>query len=226
MKKNLFVVFLLNVLSYNSYAQDTPLSDLILSFMHPKSSYTPGEAFPLKGYNLSKVAMFRECSINKFPDVDTLYYMKVVKPGMKERTFYFMMLSSKDIGIILNNALNKNLKNKTERMKWLNAFLTQSEIEIAERKNNRFWTFHRTIPGKGGMGTIMLDYETAKKEFYRQRGYDRNGRKVSLADEFASWMLIIKAMGYMTPSGKYYCNGLEFNSYADMEDYKNAQGLK
>lgn len=27
-------------------------------------------------------------------------------------------------------------------------------------------------------------------------------------------------------SQKYHCNGLEFDNPADMEDYKNAQGLK
>ena len=212
----------------------------VSNYQKAKRKYTPGENFPSKGYDLSMVSLYHglsSCTIERFPDVDTLYYMKAVKNGMKERTFYFMIINQEDVDIILNNSLNKEQQKSKDRIRWMNSFLDKTQVDNADDKSNPYWTFHKTkaafssdkyvVEGTvRGMGYKLLDSETAKKEYYNQRGMDKNGNKIDYAARFVTALVVMKAMGYLSPSGKYYCNGLEFNSYADMEDYKNAQGLK
>ena len=244
MKRLLILLLLTLYVNYTSAQSAKQLFGLfgidISKFQNAKTKYTPGETFPDKGYNLRSITIGHSldaCSIERFPDVDSLFYMKVITPGMKNRTFYFMILNANDVEIILNNALNKENGSKAERQKWLNDFLTETQIDDVAKKNNPYWTFHKIRPATykskyfiesetvKGMGYQLLDSHTAQQEYNYQRGYDRYGRKISTTDQLATIMLLLRTMGYLD-KGKYYCDGLEFDSYADMETYKNAQGLK
>lgn len=210
-------------------------------FRRPHTHYTPGEKFPAKGYDLSACATFTNvisCELHKFADMDSVYYLKMVTNRMptKRSGFYYIILVSSDAKIILNNTLNKKIiPEKRLRQRWFKAFMeSTSATDLGFKQLNNYWTFYKQQPyfSKNAVSTVRgiaykpFTFTTARENFYKQRGLDKNGNPQVKMENLMMTYLLIRSMGFTTPNRKYSCNGQVFDNEADMESYKNAQGLK
>lgn len=210
----------------------------------PNTSYVPNENWPTKGYNIGSSGIYphiKECLLQKFADQDSIYYLKVIKEGMKEESFYYMLLNKEQVEAILNNTLNKKLMPKRiDRGEWYKTLLKKTNIDNANNyKGNEYWTYFKpkavflkndpdAIPNERvrGMGKQQFTYKVAYQNYLEKHDLDSNGNPIPFERKLIAFYMALKIMGYISPEGKYKCNGQVFNSIADMEDYKNAQGLK
>lgn len=194
------------------------------------------------GYNLTKyynrryAVGLKECSVDRFDDSDTLCYVKLVTDQEKDGNFYFMELNERDATILVENTINENYGSKEERSQWFTTWLDRTGFtELGPyHRCNKYWTYYKqrhvftdkhpeAIPDPmvAGSGVLPFNKKTAQEAYQRQVS---NADGATFANFFLA-MMIMNSMGYQS-NGKYYCNGMSFNNEADMEDYKNANGLK
>lgn len=201
----------------------------------PHKKYTPGEEFPTGGYTLKSVMPtdVNSCTINKFEDNDSIYYMKVVLPYNRENSFFFMFLDKFNTNVILENTLNKENGSRMQRMAWLKNFLTRTKVTEVDRKGNDYWVYYKqktvftqnnpdAIPDPlvAGMGTLPFNYERAIEAVQEQK--DRRNQWLYIGAVF----LLMKQIGYGTPDRKYHFNGRTFNTWDEMDIYKQDNGYE
>ena len=192
----------------------------------PLKQYIPGEDFPPSGYNLSNVAPYglKECSINKFEETDTAYYMKLILPSNKENTFYFMFLNKQTAEIILDNALNKERGSRKQRATWFRNFLDHTNYENLNMKGNDYWVYYKTKrvftqnnpdaieDGQvRGMGYLPFNYQRAVDAIQEQKFRQNQWLYVGAV------LMLMKSIGFCTPNGKYHYKGETFNTFDEME---------
>lgn len=210
----------------------------------PHTTYIPKEDWPTKGYNIGNCGFFpqiKECVLQKFADQDSIFYLKVIKEGMKEGSFYYMLLNNNQVEVILNNTLNKRLVPKRfDRSAWYRNLLENTKIENAnDYKGNKYWTYFKPkavflkndpdaipIETARGMGKQRFTYKVAHQNYLEKHDLDSNGNPIPFERKLIAFYIALKIMKYMTPEGKFHYNGLTFNSIAEIEDYKNAKGLR
>lgn len=201
----------------------------------PHKKYTPGEDFPASGYTLKSVIPndVNSCTINKFEDNDSIYYMKVVLPYNRENSFFFMFLDKFNTDVILENTLNKENGSRMQRMTWLKNFLTRTKVTEVDRKGNDYWVYYKqktvftqnnpdAIPDPlvAGMGTLPFNYERAIEAVQEQK--DRRNQWLYIGAVF----LLMKQIGFGTPDHKYHFNGRTFNTWDEMDIYKQDNGYE
>ena len=201
----------------------------------PHKKYTPGEEFPTGGYTLKSVMPtdVNSCTINKFEDNDSIYYMKVVLPYNRENSFFFMFLDKFNTNVILENTLNKENGSRMQRMAWLKNFLTRTKVTEVDRKGNDYWVYYKqktvftqnnpdAIPDPlvAGMGTLPFNYERAIEAVQEQK--DRRNQWLYIGAVF----LLMKQIGFGTPDHKYHFNGRTFNTWDEMDIYKQDNGYE
>lgn len=201
----------------------------------PHKKYTPGEEFPASGYTLKSVMPtdVNSCTINKFEDNDSIYYMKVVLPYNRENSFFFMFLDKFNTNVILENTLNKENGSRMQRMTWLKNFLTHTKVTEVDRKGNDYWVYYKqktvftqnnpdAIPDPlvAGMGTLPFNYERAIEAVQEQK--DRRNQWLYIGAVF----LLMKQIGFGTPDHKYHFNGRTFNTWDEMDIYKQDNGYE
>lgn len=62
--------------------------------------------------------------------------------------------------------------------------------------------------------------------YNKQRRLDKDGNPVSAETQLKGTLLILNAIGWLSPEGRCYFNGQEFNNRAELENYKNQYGYK
>lgn len=199
----------------------------------PHKKYTPGEEFPASGYTLKSVmpTNVNSCTINKFEDNDSIYYMKVVLPYNRENSFFFMFLDKFNTNVILENTLNKENGSRMQRMTWLKNFLTRTKVTEVDRKGNDYWVYYKqktvftqnnpdAIPDPlvAGMGTLPFNYERAIEAVQEQK--DRRNQWLYIGAVF----LLMKQIGFRTSNHKYYYDGDYYNTWEEMDLRKRQNG--
>lgn len=192
--------------------------------------------FPRDGYDLKLLAILsgvrdvQECSLQRFEDNDSLYYIKFSTSREKKGCFYFNILNAHQEQIFIQNVLDKKV-DKRYRIKWLAYYMEQTGVNFLDwqYEGNQYWVYWKRHPvftsqypdakvTLNGMGELPFNTKYMKLAFQEQ--YNRSHQWIQIG---AAWLLL-KKYGYRS-NGKYYCNDRVFDNEGDMLDYKNANGL-
>lgn len=199
----------------------------------PLRKYTPGEDFPPNGYNMFYVTPYdiKECSIHKFEETDSIYYMKMILPSNKENTFYFMFLNKQTADIILDNALNKERGTRKQRSAWFFNFLKRTKYYDLDTKGNNYWIYYkmkRVFTQNNpdaieddhvkGMGYLPFNFQRAVDAIGEQNFRKNQWTYVGIA------FMLMNSIGFGTPNGKYYYNGEYFNTWEEMDSRMRENG--
>lgn len=195
--------------------------------------YVPGEEFPTECYKIFDLdyPKIESCDVCRFPDNDSVYYIKVIKEDMEKHTCFFMLLTAADTQTFLDHTLNSSTRTTAERQQWYTNFMDDTKISNTgfTAKGNKYWTYYRykptfrTVSTAGGYGHVAdpssaaygpMDFESARQTYYQQNGMDENGNKIPEEKIIASYMLLLKGIAL-------FGGGTEYT-----EDEKNALGIK
>lgn len=137
------------------------LSILVLQLSAKK--YNPEDPWPTDGYNLRSYAVAYDVSVQRFPDNDTLYYLKMNPNGMvKTKDFYYLSISRQAADSILTYVLtDKVFKKPRHRSKWLHLLMKETQADIVLKSLN------------GGIGN-SFEKQAEKTEWTRYT--PRNGQ--------------------------------------------------
>ncbi len=105
---------------------------LLLVLQVSAKKYIPGEPWPANGYDLRSYALEFDVSVQRFPDNDTLYYLKM-KPSTMGKTndFYYLSISRQAADSILTYVLtDKIFKKPRHRSKWLHLLMKETQADI------------------------------------------------------------------------------------------------
>ena len=111
---------------------------LLLTLPILAKKYIPGEPWPANGYDLRSYAPEFDVSIQRFPDNDTLYYLRMNPNGMvKTRDYYYLTISAQAADSILTYTLtNKVFKKPRHRSKWLYLLMKDTQADIVQKSLN------------------------------------------------------------------------------------------
>ena len=206
----------------------------MLDLLRGQKSYSANTPFPTKGYKLRGIR-YRNVQILKFPDNDSLYYLKY-NPKNEERNFYFSIIDKETKDSILVNALDKQ---KTPNIYHREEYVDKALVSLGIKEfssNNGLWTYfapkYRMV--KGNLPTDIVrtgyhreydkfNYNTALKSYYLQRHPEQ---KISGFEILGALYIINMLSNHNKKDNGVYYNGLRFRNQADVENYKNAYGLK
>ena len=175
-------------------------------------------SFPKKGYNIKWIKNTKygfenySCSIKKFEDSDTLYYISYVTPGMPPYSicFGFLGQSTADkIAAVLEG------KNRKERINWIKEYLGYTGVyDVGQTVTyNDYWTFFKPKATERGI-TKHFNLASALYAFHRDR--DRDKRWASITPE--QWMALYSAakvvLPLVGPSGYHTSYEKYINPYA------------
>lgn len=180
------------------------LSLLVLQVSAKK--YIPGEPWPANGYDLRSYAIEFDVSVQRFPDNDTLYYLKMKPYSMgKTKDFYYLSISRQAADSILTYVLTDKVFKKTRhRSKWLHLLMKETQADIIiralvdgvgnsyEKKAEKTeWT--RYMPHNGQLFTSELAMQA-----YTQQRTPKKKKEFSV-DEWESFYektaFVLKIMG-------------------------------
>lgn len=164
-------------------------------FQKPKSSFTPGEDFPKLGYDLGVVPVsstLREFYIDRFPDCDTLYYIKATKSRRDANDFYFMPITENETYIILYCSLNKKEFKAKDRHRWTYDFLLDTGVKDINsetfRKNWLYWKPRQVLkdrnPHRGSIDNLRdedFSLKAVKEHIAREKKKDEMWLKAGIA---------------------------------------------
>ena len=105
---------------------------LLLTLQLSAKKYVPGESWPANGYDLRSYAIEFDVSVQRFPDNDTLYYLKMKPSTMgKTKDFYYLTISKQAADSILTYVLtDKVFKKPRHRSKWLHLLMKETQADI------------------------------------------------------------------------------------------------
>ncbi len=209
---------------------DYDMKDLFSSH----SSFSPNSPFPEKGYKLRGIK-YRNVEIQKFTDNDSLLYLKY-NPQNEERSFYFSVIDKNTSDSILVYALDKKkISGVYQREEFVDKILILLGIRNYT-SNEGLWTYfspeYKMV--KGNLPTDRVrtgyhreyekfNYKAAQKAYYTQRHPEHKNSSFEL---LGALYIVNMLFGKDKNNDRIYYDGLYFRNQADVEDYKNANGLK
>lgn len=175
-------------------------------------------AFPKKGFNIKWIKRTNNgfdnysCSIKKFEDSDTLYYISFVSPGMPPYSICFTFLGESTAEQIA--AILKDL-GKWEKKKWIMGYLRKTgAYQVSQTDTyNDCWTFFKP---KATEREITKHFNLAAAIYAYHRDRDRDKRWASITPE--QWMALYSAakivLPLVGPSGRHTSYEEYINPYA------------
>ena len=175
-------------------------------------------SFPKKGYNIKWIKRTNygfdnySCSIKKFEDSDTLYYISYVTPGMPPYSICFCFISQNSANIISSILEGKN---RTEKIKWIKEYLGHTGVyEVSQTVTyNDCWTFFKP---KATERSITKHFNLASAIYAFHRDRDRDARWASITPE--QWIALYSAakvvLPLVGPSGYHTSYEKYINPYA------------
>lgn len=111
---------------------------LLLTLQLSAKKYIPGEPWPANGYDLRSYAPEFDVSVQRFPDNDTLYYLRMNPNGMvKTKDYYYLTISAQAADSILTYTLtDKVFKKPRSRSKWLYLLMKETQADIVQKSLN------------------------------------------------------------------------------------------
>ena len=198
------------------------------------NTYNQTQQFPSKGYKIRGIR-YHDVVVKKFPDNDSLFYLKY-NPKYEERNFYFSVIDKYTVDTLLSYALDKKkVSGVYRREEYVDKALVQLGIKNYQ-SNEGLWTYfapkYKMV--KGNLPTDIVksgfhreyevfNYKAAQKAYYLQRHPEQ---KRSAFEILGALYIINHLSKYGKKDNGIYYNGVHFRNQADVEDYKNANGLK
>lgn len=206
----------------------------MLDVFRGQKSFNSSNQFPAKGYKLRGLR-YHNIVVNKFTDNDTLFYLKY-NPRNEERNFYFSVIDKATADTLLSYSLDKNkMPGIYNREEYVDKALTRLGIQDCTSSEG-LWTYfspkYKIVKGNRPTDVVRtgyhreyekFNYKTARKAYYLQRHPEQ---KRSAFDIIGALYIINQLSNKGNSGNRVYYNGLYFRNQADVEDYKNANGLK
>lgn len=175
-------------------------------------------SFPKKGYNIKWIKNTKygfenySCTIKKFEDSDTLYYVRYFAPDMPPYTVCFAFLGESSANII-TDALKS--RDRWGKKKWIMEFLRQTGVYEVDHivRYNDFWTYFKPKATERG---ISKHFNLAAAIYAYHRDRDRDQRWASITPE--QWLALYSAakvvLPLVGPSGQHTSYEKYINPYA------------
>lgn len=206
----------------------------MLDLFRGQKTFNQANHFPTKGYKIRGIR-YHDVVVKKFTDNDSLFYLKY-NPQNEERNFYFSVIDKATADTLISYALDKKkISGVYHREEYVDKALTQLGINNY-KSNEGLWTYfapkYKMV--KGNLPTDVVrsgyhreyetfNYKSAQKAYYLQRHPEQKRSAFEILG--ALYIINHLSKNKKTDNGINY-NGLHFRNQADVEDYKNANGLK
>ena len=121
---------------------------LMLMVALPSTAQNTDNPFPKKGYKVKWIKRTPHgfesytCTIRKFEDSDTIYYMTYTPPDLQPYCVCFSLIHQKGAEMIADAMEHLN---KSERIKWIKGYLRYthaSQVDPVNRYND-YWTYFK-----------------------------------------------------------------------------------
>jgi len=121
---------------------------LMLMVAMPSTAQKTDNPFPKKGYKVKWIRRTPHgfetyaCTIRKFEDSDTIYYMTYSPPDLQPYCVCFSLIHQKGAEMIADAMEHRN---KSDRIKWIKGYLRYTHASQVDpvNKYNDYWTYFK-----------------------------------------------------------------------------------
>lgn len=156
-------------------------------------------SFPKKGYNIKWIKRTASgfqnysCTIKKFKDSDSIYYISYVTPDLQPYCICFSFLHQKGAEMIAD-ALES--RNRQEKIRWIKAYLNYTQVYDVDHitRYNEYWTYFKP---KINERDLVKHFNLSSAIYAYNRDRDRDARWANITPD--QWLQLYEAAKVVLP---------------------------